>query len=87
MYEQTATMTKKMIDLQRVSVESWIGNMIAFWEQTGSMLNSILNQSAWIPDEGKKVVREWVDTNKRGCETLKDAVNNGYNSLGKCLEK
>ncbi len=87
MYEQTATMTKKMIDLQRVSVEGWIGNMIAFWEQTGSMLNSILNQSAWIPDEGKKVVRDWIDTNKRGCETLKDAVNNGYNSLGKCLEK
>jgi hypothetical protein len=51
------------------------------------MLSSFLNQAAWVPEEGKKVFREWVGTNKKGCETLKDAVNSGYSSLGKCFER
>lgn len=86
MYEQSATMAKQMIDLQRVSVEGVISNMITFWDQTGSVLNSFLNQAAWIPEEGKKAFREWIDNNKRGCETLKTAVNDGYTSLGNCFE-
>lgn len=87
MFEQTSSMTKQMIDLQRMSVEGLISNMIVFWEQTDSMLNSFLSQSVLVPEEGKKVFREWIDSNKKGCETLKDAVNNGYNSLGKCFER
>jgi len=87
MYEQTATMTKQMIDLQRISVEGLISNMIVFWEQTESMLNPFLNQSPLVPEEGRKVFHEWINRNKKGCETLKDAVNNSYDSLGKCFER
>ena len=87
MYEQSTTMAKQMIDLQRISVEGMINNMIMLWDQTGSVLNSFLDQAAWVPEEGKKACREWIDSNKKGCETLKNAVNNGYNNLGKCLEK
>ena len=86
MYEQSA-MAKQMIDMQRMSVEGMINNMIMFWEQTGSVLNSFLDKAAWLPEEGKKTCREWVESNKKGCETLKSAVNSGYNNLGKCLER
>ena len=86
MYEQSA-MAKQMIDLQRMSVEGVINNMIMFWDQTGSVLNSFLDKAAWVPEEGKKTFREWIESNKKGCETLKNAVNSGYNNLGKCLEK
>jgi len=87
MYEQSAAMAKQMIDLQRISWEGMIGNAIIFWDQMGNMLNMFLNQAAWVPDEGKKAFREWIDSNKKGCETFKDAVNNGYASLGKCFER
>ncbi len=87
MYEQSTSMAKQMINLQKIGVEGMISNMIMFWEQTDSMLNVFLNQASWVPDEGKKVFREWIDSNKKGCETLKDVVNNGYTSLEKYLEK
>ena len=86
MYEQSA-MAKQMIDLQRMSVEGMINNMIMFWDQTGNVLNSFLDKAAWVPEEGKKTFREWIESNKKGCETLKNAVNNGYNNLGRCWEK
>ena len=86
MYEQSV-MAKQMIDLQRMSVEGVINNMIMFWDQTGSVLISFLDKAAWVPEEGKKTFREWIESNKKGCETLKNAVNSGYNNLGKCLER
>jgi len=87
MYEQSAAMAKQMIDLQRTSMEGMIGNAIIFWDQMGNMANVFLNQAAWVPEEGKKAFREWIDSNKKGCETIKDAVTNGYASLGKCFER
>lgn len=86
MYEHSA-MAKQMIDMQRMSVEGMINNMIMFWDQTGSVMTSFMDKAAWIPEEGKKTFREWIESNKKGCETLKNAVNNGYNSMGKCLER
>ena len=86
MYEQSA-MAKQIIDLQRKSVEGVINNMIMFCDQTGSVLNSLLDKAAWVPEEGKKTFREWIESNKKGCETLKNAVSNGYDSMGKCLER
>ena len=87
MYEQSATLAKQMIDLHRMSLEGMIGNAIIFWDQMGNMGNMFLNQASWVPDEGKKAFREWIDSNKKGCETFKDAVNNGYASLGKCFDR
>jgi len=87
MYQPSATIAKQMIDMQRAGVEGIISNAMMFWDQTGSVWNSLLNQAAWVPEEGKKAFREWIDSNKKGCETFKDAVNNGYASLEKFLEK
>ena len=87
MYEQSAAIAKQMIDLQRTSIEGMIGNAIVFWDQMENAWNMFLNQASWVPEEGKKALREWIDSNKKGCETIKDAVNNGYASLGKCFER
>lgn len=87
MYEQTASMAKQMIDLQRVSVEGIMSSAVMFWDHAGNIVNSFLAQAAWIPEEGKKACREWIDSNRKGCETLKDAVADGYTNLGKFFEK
>ncbi len=86
MYEQPSRIAKQMIDLQRVTFEGMISNMIKFWDQTGSMMNSFLDQASWVPEESKKVFRDWVDSNKKGCETFKTAVKDGYSNLEKCFE-
>jgi len=87
MYEQSAAIAKQMIDLQKKSFEGFIENAIILWDQMESMLNMFYNHAPWIPEEGKKMFRTWIDSNKRGCVTIKDTVNNGYASLGKCFEK
>ncbi|MDA8307998.1 MAG: hypothetical protein M0Z81_14375 [Deltaproteobacteria bacterium] len=80
------TMGRQMIDLQRIGVDGMIDYAITLWNYTGSMFNWFLNQAGWIPEEGKKVITEWINTNRKGCETFKDAVDNGYSNLEKFLE-
>lgn len=77
------TMAKQMLDLQRVTFDSMINGMLMFWDQTERMVGPFLEQAAWMPEEGKKAVRDWLDTNRRGCESFKNAVDTGYSNLEK----
>ncbi len=78
-------MMKQMIDFQRMTVDGAINNLLLFWEQTGNMMNAVLEQAKWLPEEAKKPLRQWVDSNKKGCETLREAVGSGYNSLERIM--
>jgi len=79
--EQHTRIAKQMMDVQRATFGSVINNMIMFWDQTGKMFGTFLDQAVWVPEEGKKTFREWIDVNKKGCETFKNAVDEGFNKL------
>ena len=76
---QQFRMAKQMIDLQKVSFDGMINSLILMWEQTGSVLEG----AAWLPEEGKKALKQWVDMNTKACENLKSAVDTGYSNLDK----
>ncbi len=78
-------MVRRLLDLQRVGCDSVINNMILFWDQTSHLMNGLLEQAGWLPEESKKVLRDWACSNKSGCETLKASVDNGYCLLEKCF--
>ncbi len=72
-------MVKQMIDMQKVSCDGMISSLIMMWDQTGTVLEA----AAWFPEEGRKAFRQWVDINKKACENLKSAIDNGYSILEK----
>ena len=45
------------------------------------MVNTFLEQATWMPDEGKKLVRNWVDACKKGCEDFKKAADDNYKKV------
>ncbi len=78
-------LAKQMIDLQRVSLNGMINNTLILLDQTEKMLGVMMDQANWVPDEGKKALREWVDSNKRGCENFKKVVDDGFNRMESCF--
>jgi len=80
MKEQFA-MVKQMIDMQKASSDGMINGLIMMWEQTGT----IVDGTPWLPEEGRKALREWVDMNRKACENLKSAIDSGYSGLEKFL--
>ncbi len=83
MLDQQMKTVKQMIDMQKSTVDGMINSMTMFWTQTETMMETFLVQAVWIPEEGKKALRDWVETNKQGCETFRNAVNDGYSNLEK----
>jgi hypothetical protein len=49
--------------------------MVMIQDQTETLANTMLNQATWVPEEGKKAIKEWVDTFKKGREEYKKAVD------------
>ena len=74
---QQFRMAKQMIDMQKASVDGTINGMIMMWEQTAMLLEG----AVWMPEEGRKAFRQWVDMNKKACEDLKAVISGGYSNM------
>lgn len=64
---QQFRMTKQMIDMQKASFDGMINGLISMWDQTGGVFEG----ASWLPEEGRKALKQWVDINKKACENLK----------------
>lgn len=62
------TMCRQMTDFQKATVDNTFAAMDKMQEQGESLLNVFFNQAAWMPEEGKKMFREW----NTGCRTARN---------------
>ncbi|MGA3117522.1 MAG: hypothetical protein ABSF90_24185 [Syntrophobacteraceae bacterium] len=76
---QQFKMLKPMIDMQRASAEGMLNSLTVMWDQTAIFFDG----ATWLPEEGRKQLRQWVDINKKACEGLKSALDSGYSNLEK----
>jgi polyhydroxyalkanoate synthesis regulator phasin len=74
-------LAKQMIDFNKATFDNSFNTMVLLQEQTEKMVNSFLEQSTWLPEEGKKVLNEWVAAYKKGREEFKKVVNEGYKKV------
>jgi hypothetical protein len=81
MYEQFG-MLRQMMDMQKASVDGFMTGLIMMWDQTAVLFDS----AVWLPEDGKKAFRQWVDLNKKACEDLKSAVGGSYFRMEKVSE-
>lgn len=56
-----------------------------FWDQTEKVLDSFLEQAVWVPEEGKKAFRQWVHSNRNGCESFRAAMEDGLKRMESCF--
>ncbi len=71
-------MFKQMIDFQKTTFDNSFSAMTALQEQGEKMVNTFIEQSPWLPPEGKKVVGEWINAYKSGRENYKKTVDTNF---------
>jgi len=47
-------MLKQMLDFNKTAFDNSFNAMLMIQEQNSKMVNTFLEQAAWMPDEGKK---------------------------------
>ena len=74
-------MAKQMIDFNKSSFDNTFNALTLLQEQYERMINSFMDQAAWLPEEGKKVLNEWLDSYKKGREAFKETVDASFKKV------
>jgi polyhydroxyalkanoate synthesis regulator phasin len=72
---------KQMIDFQKTTFDNTFNAMVSLQEQTEKMVNTIIGQAPWLPEEGKKVINEWVGAYKKGRNDFKKLVDQNFKKV------
>ncbi len=79
-YNQIA---KQVIDFQKTSFSSVYNAMATLQDQAVNAVDTVLDQTTWLPDEGRKALRSWVDACQVERDRFKSYVDDGFNGLAK----
>lgn len=69
---------KKMFDFQKATVDNSFKAMALMRGQGEKVLDTLVSQSPWIPDDGKKAINDWNKACTKGSDSFKEAIDNNF---------
>ncbi|MFP3867762.1 MAG: hypothetical protein ACLFUU_06335 [Desulfobacteraceae bacterium] len=75
---ETQKIAKQMIDFYKASFDNSFAAMSMLQQQMERMTSMFVEQTTWLPEEGRKVLQEWVKAYKKGCEDFKQAADENF---------
>lgn len=78
-------LNKQMTEFTRTTMDNATKALAALQEQTEKMTSMFIDMLPWIPEEGKKALREWDKPYRKGLEDFTAAMNENYKKLEELL--
>jgi hypothetical protein len=78
---ESGKFAKQMIDFYKSTFDNSFNAMIMIQEQTERTMKTALDQTTWLPAEGKKVVDEWVKAYKQGRDDFRKVVDENFKKV------
>lgn len=72
---------KQMVDFNKTAFDNAFEAMSVIQDQTEKMITSMMQQSAMFPEEGKKLVTDWIKTYKKGRDEFKAAADENFKKV------
>lgn len=85
--KQALDFQRQMLEFQKATFDNTYATITMFQEQQERLLKMFLDQSPWLPDEGKKLVGDWLYALKKGRQDFKNTVDQSFNLLRDYLER
>ncbi len=64
-------MLKQMLDFNKSAFDNSFNAMLTIQEQNEKMFDTFMEQATWIPEEGKKLIQEWINAYKKAVRILR----------------
>ena len=74
-------MLKQMLEFNKTAFDNGFNAMLTIQEQNEKMLSTFLEQATWLPEEGKKLIQEWVEAYKKGIDDFKKVSDENYKKV------
>jgi len=78
---KTEKLAEQIIGFHRTTFDTSFNAMAMLQEQTEKMLNTSLEQTFWIPMEGRRMIDEWLESYKRGRDDFKKAIDENFQKI------
>lgn len=78
---------KQMIQFNKSAFDNSFKAMTLVYEQNEKMLEAFLGQASWLPEEGRKALKDWTMSYKQGCEAFKKQVDENYTKVEAFLKE
>ena len=72
---------KQMVAFNKTAFDNSFKTMVMLQEQNEAMVNTFLGQATWLPEEGKKVIDDWVKTYRKGRDDFKKVVDESFKKV------
>lgn len=71
----------QMMHFNKIAFDNTFDAMTVLQEQMEKMISRYLEQSFWLPAEGKTVISEWVKAYRKGRNDFKASVDDNYRKV------
>lgn len=78
---------KQLIEFQKAAFDSTFDAVVAIQDQQEQFFADMLERSNVVPEEGKELVNEWIETFRRSREDFKAAADKSYGLMEHYLER
>ena len=72
---------KQMLDFNKSAFENSFNAMVMLQEQAERAANTILDQATWLPEDGRKAIKQWADSYKKGRDDFKKLIDENYSRV------
>jgi hypothetical protein len=73
--------SKQMMSFNKTAFDNSFEAMTVIQDQTEKMINKMIEQTSFFPDDGKKLILDWVSTYKKGREEFKSAADESFKKV------
>ena len=72
---------KQIVDFQKATFDNSFNALTKLQEQGEKMVDMFTTQASWLPEEGKKVISDWVQAYKKGRDDFKTTVESNFDKV------
>ena len=76
---------KQMVEFNKGAFSNAYNAMVMVQGQNETLANTLLIKADWLPEEGKKAVKDWVEAFKKGREEYKKSVDEAFKKVEEYL--
>jgi len=75
---ETEKFAKQMIDFQKATFDNAFTAVTMLQDQAERMVNTVIDQATWLPEESRRVIDEMAGALKKGRTDFKGAIDENF---------
>ena len=79
------TFLKQMVEFNKTTFDNTFNSLVLLQEQAERMSKTVLDQAAWLPEEAKKAINDWVEAYKKGRDEYQNIVEDNFKKVKEFL--